>query len=179
MQPMDEERTVRLHPEEGGFMTQTAAHRPDQRTGWVGWIYFAGILLLIGAAIDIIYGLAAIIGPNSAYFVGPQGGVAAFDVARWGWWSLVIGLALVVVAFFLLTGRVWARVLVAVVAAINAVSHILLLPEQPWWSLIMIGLDVLVIFAVTVHGGELRTQRDTAGPTSAAPADTGSGAPQP
>jgi hypothetical protein len=139
-------------------MTQTAMHRPAQRTGWVGWVYFAGILLLIGAAIDIFYGIMAIIGPNTAYFVGSQGGVAKFDVARWGWWSLVIGLALVVVAFFLLTGRTWARVLVAIVAAVNAVSHLLMLPAQPWWSLVMIALDVLVIFAVTVHGGELRTR---------------------
>lgn len=158
-------------------MTQTAAHRPDQRTGWVGWIYFAGILLLIGAAIDIIYGLIAIIGPNTAYFVGSQGGVAKFDVARWGWWSLVIGLALVVVAFFLLTGRLWARILVAIVAAVNAVSHILLLPAQPWWSLIMIALDVLVIFAVTVHGGELRTRQDADAPASTPASGPGGGQP--
>jgi len=112
---------------------------------------------LIGAAIDIIYGLMAIIGPNTAYFVGSQGGVASFNVAGWGWWSLIIGLAMVVLAFFLLTGRAWARILVTIVVAINAVSHVLSLPAQPWWAIIMIGLDILVIYAVTVHGKELRS----------------------
>ncbi|MGO4301176.1 DUF7144 family membrane protein [Leifsonia sp. RAF41] len=138
-------------------MTRTETHDAAQRSGWVGWIYFAGIVLLIGAAIDIIYGLMAIIGPNTAYFVGAQGGVASFNVAGWGWWSLIIGLAMVVLAFFLLTGRTWARILVTIVVAINAVSHVLSLPAQPWWAIIMIALDVLVIYAVTVHGRELRS----------------------
>ena len=137
-------------------MTRTETHDATQRTGWVGWIYFAGVVLLIGAAIDIIYGLMAIIGPNTAYFVGSQGGVASFNVAGWGWWSLIIGLAMVVLAFFLLTGRTWARILVTIVVAVNAVSHVLSLPAQPWWAIIMIGLDILVIYAVTVHGRELR-----------------------
>jgi len=137
-------------------MAQTQTHAPQQRTGWVGWIYFAGIVLLIGAAIDIFYGIMAIVGPNTAYFVGPNGGAAKFDVAGWGWWSLIIGVLLAVAAFFLLTGRTWARVVVVALAAINAVSHLLSLPAQPWWSLVMVALDILVIFAVTVHGREVR-----------------------
>ena len=100
-------------------MAQTdTSSQARQRTGWVGWVYFAGIVLLIGAAIDIFYGIMAIVGPNTAYFVGPRGGVASFDVAAWGWWSLIVGIALVVAAFFLLTGRTWARVLVAIIVAV-------------------------------------------------------------
>ncbi|MGN6427503.1 hypothetical protein [uncultured Leifsonia sp.] len=139
-------------------MAQTdTSSQARQRTGWVGWVYFAGIVLLIGAAIDIFYGIMAIVGPNTAYFVGPRGGVASFDVAAWGWWSLIVGIALVVAAFFLLTGRTWARVLVAIIVAVNAVSHLMSLPAQPWWSIVMVALDVLVIYAVTVHGREVRS----------------------
>ena len=139
-------------------MAQTdTSSQARQRTGWVGWVYFAGIVLLIGAAIDIFYGIMAIVGPDTAYFVGPRGGVASFDVAAWGWWSLIVGIALVVAAFFLLTGRTWARVLVAIIVAVNAVSHLMSLPAQPWWSIVMVALDVLVIYAVTVHGREVRS----------------------
>ena len=139
-------------------MAQTdTSSQARQRTGWVGWVYFAGIVLLIGAAIDIFYGIMAIVGPNTAYFVGPRGGVASFDVAAWGWWSLIVGIALVVAAFFLLIGRTWARVLVAIIVAVNAVSHLMSLPAQPWWSIVMVALDVLVIYAVTVHGREVRS----------------------
>ncbi|MFE4467698.1 hypothetical protein ACFRFH_02675 [Leifsonia sp. NPDC056824] len=138
-------------------MTQTQTSGQAQRTGWVGWVYFAAVVLLIGAAIDIFYGIMAIVGPNTAYFVGPQGGVAKFDVAGWGWWSLIVGVVMVVLAFFLLTGRTWARVLVTIVVALNAVGHVASLPAQPWWSIVMIALDVLVIYAVTVHGREVRS----------------------
>ena len=138
-------------------MTQTQTAGQAQRTGWVGWVYFAAVVLLIGAAIDIFYGIMAIVGPNTAYFVGPQGGVAKFDVAGWGWWSLIVGVVMVVLAFFLLTGRTWARVLVTIVVALNAVGHVASLPAQPWWSIVMIALDVLVIYAVTVHGREVRS----------------------
>jgi hypothetical protein len=137
-------------------MTRTESHPPVQRTGWVGWVFFAAILLLIGAAIDIFYGIMAIIGPNTAYFIGPNGKAAEFDVAGWGWWSLIIGLGLAFAAFALLTGRTWARILAVVIAGANAVSHLMSLPAQPWWSIVMVGIDILVIYAVTVHGKEVR-----------------------
>jgi hypothetical protein len=28
---------------------------------------------------------------------------------------------------------------------------------QPWWAFIVIGIDVLIIYAIIAHGGELRT----------------------
>lgn len=125
-------------------------------TGWVGWAYFASILLFIGAAIDIFYGFMAILGPNTAYFVASGGGVASFNVAAWGWWSLIIGIGLLLAGVFLLRGAMWARVFAVVVASLNAVTQLMSLPAQPWWSLIMVAVDLLVIFAVTVHGRELR-----------------------
>ncbi len=125
-------------------------------TGWVGWAYFASILLIIGAAIDIFYGIMAIAGPNTAYFVG-GGAVGSFDVAAWGWWSLVIGVLLLLAGVFLMRGAMWARVFAIIVAAVNAVSQLMSLPAQPWWSIVMVAIDVLVIYAVTVHGRELRS----------------------
>jgi hypothetical protein len=43
-----------------------------------------------------------------------------------------------------------------VVVAINAVSQLASLPAQPWWSIVVFALDILVIYAITVHGRELR-----------------------
>ena len=136
-------------------MTRTESHPPVQRTGWVGWVFFAAILLLIGAAIDIFYGIMAIIGPNTAYFVGSSA-VASFNVALWGWWSLIIGVLLLLAGLFLLRGAMWARVFAVVIAALNAVTQLMSLPAQPWWSIVMVTVDILVIYAVTVHGRELK-----------------------
>ncbi|MFP3466772.1 hypothetical protein [Leifsonia sp. SIMBA_070] len=128
-------------------------------TGWVGWAYFAATMLFIGGAIDIFYGIMAIIGPNTAYFVSSGGGVASFNVAAWGWWSLIIGILLVLAGLFLLRGSMVARVVAVVIASINAISQLMSLPAQPWWSIVMVAIDILVIYAVTVHGRELRAAR--------------------
>ena len=127
-----------------------------QVTGWVGWGWFAGIMLIIAGVIDAIYGFIAVFLPSSSYFVLGEGGLVLLDVQGWGWWHVIIGAALILVGLALFTGAGWARVTAIVLAAINGVSQLFLLPVQPWWSLIVLALDILVIYALTVHGRELR-----------------------
>jgi hypothetical protein len=127
-----------------------------QVTGWVGWGIFASVMLLVAGIIEALYGLAAIIGPNSAYFLQPDGDLFLFDVAGWGWWHLILGLIMVLIAFALFAGATWARVIAIILVALNAIGQFALLPVQPWWSLIVLAVDVLVIYALTVHGRELK-----------------------
>ena len=67
----------------------------------------------------------------------------------------IIGIVLILTALALFAGATWARVVAIVLASLNAVGHVFLLPAQPWWSLIVITLDVFVIYALTVHGKEM------------------------
>ena len=127
-----------------------------QVTGWVGWGWFAGIMLIIAGVIDAIYGFIAVFLPSSSYFIVGEGGLVLLDVQGWGWWHVIIGAALILVGLALFSGAGWARVTAIVLAAINGVSQLFLLPVQPWWSLIVLTLDVLVIYALTVHGRELK-----------------------
>lgn len=126
-----------------------------ETTGWVGWGYFAAIMLLVAGIFDAIYGLMAVIGPDSAYFVTNEG-LFLMDVAGWGWWHLIIGIVLILASLALFAGATWARVVAIILAIVNAIGQLFLLPAQPWWSLIVIVLDILVIYALTVHGRELR-----------------------
>lgn len=126
-----------------------------ETTGWVGWGYFAAIMLLVAGIFDAIYGLMAVIGPDSAYFV-TNDGLFLMDVAGWGWWHLIIGIVLILASLALFAGATWARVVAIILAIVNAIGQLFLLPAQPWWSLIVIVLDILVIYALTVHGRELR-----------------------
>ncbi len=125
------------------------------RTGWAGWGVFAGVVMIIAGAFDALLGLVAILMPASTYFLATDEAVLLFDVAGWGWWHLIIGAALVVVGIFVLRGAAWARVIAVILVAINAISQLALLGVQPWWSLIVIALDIVVIYALTVHGKEL------------------------
>ena len=41
---------------------------------------------------------------------------------------------------------------------LQAIAHLATIDSHPWWSLIVIILDVLVIYGLVVHGGELREE---------------------
>lgn len=126
-------------------------------TGWVGWGWFAAIVIIIAGVFDALYGLVAILMPQSSYFVVSEGGLLLFDVSGWGWWHLILGIALILIGLALISGATWARVVAIILVAFNGLSQLALLPVQPWWSIIVLTLDILVIYALTVHGRELKT----------------------
>ncbi|MGL4256706.1 hypothetical protein [Microbacterium sp.] len=128
----------------------------QQRSGWAGWAVFAGIVLIIAGAFDALLGLTAILAPSEKFIAAGDAYLLLFDVAGWGWWHLIIGLALVLVGIFVLRGATWARVIAIILVAINAISQLALLGVQPWWSLAVLALDIVVIYALTVHGKELK-----------------------
>ncbi len=143
--------TDRISEEDGKQMTD------NTRTGWTGWGVFAGVLLLIGGAIDLIFGLVAVIGTD-AYLVATSGTLLLLDVAGWGWWHVLSGALLILTAIFLLRGATWARVVAIVLVALNAISQFALISVQPWLSLTVLAIDIVVIYALTVHGRELKIE---------------------
>ncbi len=132
-----------------------------QVTGWVGWGVFAAIMLIIAGGFDVLYGFIALAMPDSAYLATPAGALFIFDVQGWGWWHVISGALLILVGAALFSGATWARVVAVILVIINAIGQLFLLPAQPWWSLIVLTLDFLVIFALTVHGKELKVARSS------------------
>jgi len=130
-----------------------------RRTGWVGWGAFAGVILFLSGLFGTIQGFVALVRPDP-YFVTEDGRLFLFDLTGWGWWNIIIGLLLLLTAGALLTGATWARVVAVILAGVSALGQLLLLPAQPWWSLIIIAVDILVIYALTAHGDEMGTITD-------------------
>ncbi|MDX6324546.1 MAG: hypothetical protein QOK15_900, partial [Nocardioidaceae bacterium] len=54
-------------------------------------------------------------------------------------------------------GQMWARIVAVAVAFLSCLVNIAFLSAYPIWSTIMIAIDVLVIWAVMVHGREMRS----------------------
>ena len=127
-------------------------------TGWAGWGVFAAVILIVAGAIDAFHGLQALIGPDTAYFVG-DAGLFSINIQGWGWWHLIAGVLLILVGIALLGGAKWARITAIVLVAINAIGQLSLIAAQPWLSLAVLALDVLVIYALTVHGREIDARR--------------------
>ncbi len=126
-----------------------------EQTGWVGWIAFAGTMMALLGTFHVIQGLVAIL--NDEYFLVTKSGLlVTADYTAWGWTHVVIGAILVAAGFGLFAGRMWARIVGVLVAMLSAVVNLAFLAATPIWSALMILLDVLVIWAITVHGSEVK-----------------------
>jgi len=110
------------------------------------------MMILIGTfhAID---GISAIF--KDEFFVPVQGYLFKFDATTWGWIHLVVGIVIVLAGLGLFSGAVWARTIGVILAAVSAIATFAYLPWYPIWSIVIITLDVIVIWALTAHGRDI------------------------
>jgi uncharacterized membrane protein (DUF106 family) len=66
-----------------------------------------------------------------------------------------MGVLAFVIGVCVLAGRRWARIAAAVLAGLSAVVHLAFIPALPFWAIIVIAIDVIVIYAITAHGDEM------------------------
>jgi hypothetical protein len=126
----------------------------EQTTGWTGWIVFAATIMIIGGSFSVIFGLVAAVNDQWVAFTNTD--AVLLDVSQWGWVHILLGVVLLLGGFGVLTGNVLARTIGVVAAAANLIGHFLSMPLYPLWALTVVVLDVLVIWALTVHGREMR-----------------------
>ena len=131
--------------------------QPTEMTAWVGWVFFAGAMMVMLGSFHVIEGLVAVF-KDEVFLVGKSGLVVNVDYTVWGWVHIIGGLVIAGAGIALFTGRIWARTIGVIMAMVSAIVNITFLSAYPIWSAIMITLDILVIWALTVHGGELRDQ---------------------
>jgi hypothetical protein len=130
-------------------------HRPGGPSAWVGWVVFAGLMMVLLGSFHVIQGLIALF-QDDYYLVGKQGLTVHVDYTTWGWIQLIGGIIVVCAGVAVFAGKVWARTIAVIVALLSAIVNIGFLAAYPIWSTIMIVLDIVIIWALTVHGGELR-----------------------
>lgn len=124
-------------------------------TGWVGWIVFGGVMMLMLGTFHAIQGLVALF-RDEYYLVGQNGLTVHVDYTAWGWVHLIAGVLIVAAGAGVLAGQMWARVIGVMLAFASAIVNIGFLAAYPIWSTMMVVLDVLVIWALIVHGSEVR-----------------------
>jgi hypothetical protein len=124
-------------------------------TGWTGWVVFAAVFMIVTGAMNAIQGVAALI-RDEAYWVTLGGTVLAFDITTWGWIHLIFGILLVIVGALLMRGSTFARLLGVVLVALNLIVQFSWTTLYPFWALIAIIIDILIIYALVVHGRELK-----------------------
>jgi hypothetical protein len=117
------------------------------------WVAFAGTMLALAGAFHVIQGLVALF-RDEYYLVSPSGLVVSVDYTTWGWVHLIGGAVVIAAGLGAVAGQTWARFVGVVVAGLSALLNVAFLAAYPIWSALMIALDILVIWALMVHGGD-------------------------
>jgi hypothetical protein len=125
----------------------------------VGWLVFAGVMMMLVGSFHIIDGLVALF-KDEVYLVRPDGLVVNVDYTAWGWVHLLFGILLVAAGAAVFSGRVWGRTIGVIAATLSAVLNFAFIPAYPVWSTLIIAIDVIVVYALIAHGGELRDSGD-------------------
>lgn len=146
-------------------MTETGVPRQSARSasgsrsasepsGWVGWITFAGTMMMIIGSLHVVQGLVAVF--NDEYYLVTKNGLTVhLDYTAWGWTHIIAGLVVIGAGLGVFAGRTWARVVGVILATVSILLNFAFIASYPFWSVIVIAMDVFVIMALTVHGKEL------------------------
>jgi hypothetical protein len=132
--------------------TQPETKPPQEEvSGWaLGGIAFAASMMTLIGVFQIMAGLTAII--DDDFYVVAQNYTFDLDVSTWGWIHLLLGIAILATGLGLFGRRTWAGVAAIMLAMLSAIANFFFIPYYPIWSLLVIGLAVWVIWAVTRPG---------------------------
>ena|SRR6187397_358002 len=130
-------------------------------SGWaVGFTAFAAIMMALIGFFQASMGIVAIF--NQDFYVTTPNYVFAFDVGTWGWIHLILGVLVLAAGLSLLAGATWARAVGVVLAAFSAIEAFVFIPYQPFWSIIVIAVCVMVIWALTTQTEDVIDEGSTA-----------------
>jgi hypothetical protein len=113
-----------------------------------GWIAFSGTMLIIAGLIDFFDGLWAIRTSDtqidSLFFNN--------NLNAWGWFYVILGIVLIVAGFAVFARQPWAAMVGIVFATVAAVLNMFWIFTFPIASLVLVLLNVLVVYGLTVYG---------------------------
>lgn len=130
----------------------TTGHTVETRGGGVqqGFAAFgviaAGVVLVANGTLQLLEGITAIAADD--LIVAGEQYTYQWNTTGWGWVHVIIGALVIIGGFALMTGATWARVVAVILATVAIIANFLWLPYYPWWSLILIALNLFVIWAV-------------------------------
>ncbi|WP_329213486.1 MULTISPECIES: hypothetical protein [unclassified Streptomyces] len=127
--------------------TRTGHDAPDaHKEVQSGWTVFAAVMMIFGGAMAILEGIAAL--AKDDLFVSTSNYVFKFSLTGWGWVHLILGIVVVLAGCALFTGALWARAVGVVLAGLLAIANFLWLPYYPFWSIVLIAINVFIIWAL-------------------------------
>jgi hypothetical protein len=111
-----------------------------------GWVLFSAIMIMFSGLWNAVEGFFGFF--RAAYFIGdPVFG----SLWIWSLLWLAFGVLGVAAGGAIMAGRSWGRWFGIIVVILNLFLTLLVIGTYPWWSLVVIVTDLLVLFGLTVH----------------------------
>ena len=128
----------------------TMRHARGASQGEGYWmIVFAVALLVTVGFFNLIDGIAAI--ANSHIFIANAHYVVG-NLRLWGWIALILGTLQIIAAIAILAGSQAARWFAVVVIGLNAIGQMFFIPAYPFWSLVIIAVDIVALWGLCAYG---------------------------
>ena len=132
-----------------------SAGEAHEVSGWaVGFILFAGVMMIMAGSFQAFSGLVALF--ENEFYVATRNYLFQFDATAWGWIHLIGGALVALAGFAVMAGQTWARVVGIILAVLSAFANFTFIPYYPFWAIMIIAVDVFVIWALAVHGRDLK-----------------------
>jgi hypothetical protein len=133
--------------------TATSRHgggtRGEYETGrGSGLVIFASVVLSVLGFFNLLDGIAAI--SRSHVFVANAHYVVG-NLRAWGWVILILGILQLAAAGGVVTGNPLARWFGVVVVGLNAIGQMFFLASYPFWSILIIVIDVVALYALCAY----------------------------
>jgi hypothetical protein len=117
-----------------------------------GLVTFAAVLAIIAGAYNALSGIAAIAEDDRTEQISEV--LYGVDITVWGWVWLIIGVVQIVVGVMIYQRHPLGQILGLVWAFLNATLAVFLIFSFPLWAILIVGLNVLVIYALTAKPEE-------------------------
>ena len=147
---------------EGVFAEESYAHdepegelTPSTKAAWADMgSTLGGVLLLISAVMGCLHGFAAI-DDDEIYAAGNEY-LYGLNLTAWGWIHVIVGVLSAIVAIGVLLRTSWGQITGVVVAGLSMIGNFMVIPLYPLWSVTLIGVDLLVMWALLTQLGKYK-----------------------
>jgi hypothetical protein len=136
--------------DEHGIMRVPRLQPPPARSAGRSWTVGVGVLLLVSAVLNMIYGFSAIY--NDDYVAEEE--FPFGPVTLWGWLAVGIGVLMLATALGLFARSGMAALFAILIASVSALMHLLAIGANTWWSILVIVVDVVIVYGLNRHGFE-------------------------
>jgi hypothetical protein len=134
------------------------ARYSEQPTGlgpgaWTGRA-LAGTLMIVSGLLSFLTGLAAV--TKGHFFTYHANYAFHWNITGWGWTELALGTVVFAAGVCVFLGMLWARMVGVIFAVLSALGSFLFLPYYPFWSMVVIAVDVFMLWALMTSGRHAR-----------------------